>query len=126
MAPPSRPLMVYDGACDLCRVWIERWRRHTAGAVDYAPYQEVASRFPEVPVERFREAVHLRSAEGEWSRGAAAVFRSLAHAPGRGGAWWLYRRLPGFAWISEWIYRWVSRHRGLLWKLDPARLRGRR
>jgi hypothetical protein len=45
------------------------------------------------------------------TRGAEAVFRTLAVVPGRGWALGLYRRLPGFAPASEWSYRQVARHR---------------
>ncbi len=111
MKPPRNPLLIYDGDCGFCRAWIARWQRATGDEVEYAPYQEVAERFPEIPRERFAEAVHLIEPDGSWTRGAEAVFRSLAHAPG-GGAWsWLYRHVPAFAAVSEWAYRQVARHR---------------
>ena len=104
------PLLVYDGECGFCRRWIERWRNVTGGRVADAPYQEVSARFPEIPGDRFRAAVHLREPDGRWSRGAEAVFRSLSY--GGHGLWlWLYRRLPGCAALSEAAYRWVARHR---------------
>ena len=34
--------------------------------------------------------------------------------PARGGWWWLYRHVPGFAPLSEWAYAFLSRRRGLL------------
>ncbi|OGF23707.1 MAG: hypothetical protein A2V63_13625 [Candidatus Eisenbacteria bacterium RBG_19FT_COMBO_70_11] len=114
MSPPDKPLLVYDGDCGFCRVWIARWRRTTGDRVEYAPYQEAAARFPEMPIERFRGAVQLVEPDGRWSAGAEAVFRSLAHAPGRGWGLWLYLRLPGFAPVSEWCYRRVARHRSAL------------
>ena len=54
--PPPKPLLIFDGDCHFCRRWIERWREITAGAVEYAPSQEVAERFPEIP----REAIRTR------------------------------------------------------------------
>ncbi len=44
--PPSKILLVYDGDCGFCKLWIARWRDITAGAVDYEELQSVASRFP--------------------------------------------------------------------------------
>ena len=122
MNPSPKPLLVFDGDCGFCRLWIARWRRHTGDAVEYAPYQEVAARFPEVEVERFREAVHLHDPDGRWTHGAEAVFRALSYAP-RDGAWLrLSQGVPGFAVASEWLYRRVARNRpvfgrltGLLW-----------
>ncbi len=108
----ERALMVWDGDCGFCRGWIARWRRITGDRVEYAPYQQVAERFPEIPRAEFARAVHLRRVDGTWTRGAEAVFAALALAPGgaRFGAW-LYRRVPPFAAASEWAYRIVARHR---------------
>ena len=55
--PPAKPLMIWDGECHFCRRWIERWRVITAGEVDYATYQEIADRFPEIPREQFQRSV---------------------------------------------------------------------
>ena len=52
--PPPKPLLIWDGDCDFCRLWIERWREMTAGKVDYATYQEAADRFPEIPLGRIQ------------------------------------------------------------------------
>ena len=55
--PPPKPLLIWDGECDFCRLWIERWREITAGKVDYATYQEAAKRFSEIPVDQFMRAM---------------------------------------------------------------------
>ncbi|HKN08667.1 MAG TPA: lipase maturation factor family protein, partial [Pseudomonadota bacterium] len=44
--------------------------------------------------------------------------RLLRHAPGRGGWWWLYRHLPGFAPASEWAYACLAQRRALLARLS--------
>jgi len=108
----SRALMVWDGDCGFCRGWIARWRRITGDRVEYAPYQQVAERFPEIPRAEFARAVHLRGVDGTWLRGAEAVFAALALAPRGAGFWlWLYRHVPPFAAASEWTYGLVARHR---------------
>ena len=123
----EQPLVVYDGDCDFCRRWVERWRLTTGERVAYAPYQEVAEQFPEVPPERFRTAVVLITPEGEVYSGAEAVFVLLSHVPGCRWPMWAYRTLPGVAPVSEGVYRFVARHRRgfsgltrLLWGADPA------
>lgn len=93
-------------------MWIVRWRRATRDAVDAAPYQEVAARFPAIAADAFARAVHLIEPDGSWSSGAEAVLRSLAHGRRARGWWWLYRRVPPFAAVSEWAYRLVATHRG--------------
>ena len=55
--PPPKPLLIWDGECHFCRRWIERWRVITGGEVEYAPYQEIAERFPEIPREQFQRSV---------------------------------------------------------------------
>jgi len=75
--PPTKPLLIWDGECAFCRLWIERWREITAGKVDYAPYQEVADRFPEISREEFTRAMALVEPDGETFFAAEAVYRSL-------------------------------------------------
>jgi predicted DCC family thiol-disulfide oxidoreductase YuxK len=107
----TKPTLVYDGACGFCRLWVERWRRLTGDRVSYVAYQEAAGAFPGIPPERFAEAVHLVEPDGRVTRGAEAVFRTLAVAPGRGWLLGLYRRCPGFAPAAEAGYRFVAAHR---------------
>src|SRR5881392_4113107 len=63
--PPPKPLLIWDGECDFCRLWIERWREITAGKVEYATYQQAAHQFPEIPVEQFKRAMALIEPGGE-------------------------------------------------------------
>ncbi len=128
MPPDFRPLVIFDGDCGFCRRWIDRWREETGDAVDYAPYQEVAARFPEVPVEAFRHAVHFVDARGKIHRGAEAVFLALAVSPLKSVPLFLYRHLPGARAISEAAYRRVADHRPttdritlMLWGRDVRR-----
>lgn len=94
-----------------------RWRRVLRGRVDDAPWQEVAARFPEIPVERFRASVQLVERDGRVYEGAEAVFRALATAPGGGWPLALYRRVPGLASLAEAIYRFIARHRNAFARL---------
>jgi predicted DCC family thiol-disulfide oxidoreductase YuxK len=111
--PQNRPLVVWDGQCGFCRRCVDfaRWLHGDHFADE--PYQSAHSRFPSVPREAFQAAVHFIEPDGRISRGAEAVLRILACR----GSWafWLllaaYRFVPGFAWISEWAYRWVAAHR---------------
>lgn len=124
--PPRKPLLIFDGDCYFCRRWIERWRSLTHGAIEYAPFQEAAHRFPEVPRENFEQAVHFIDADGSVYRGAEAVFRSLGQ---RARVWsWCYEHVPGFAPSTETAYAFVARRRQvasfftrLLWGSDVRR-----
>ncbi|HLL53194.1 MAG TPA: lipase maturation factor family protein, partial [Myxococcaceae bacterium] len=117
---PSRPLLIFDGECGFCRRWVERWRARLGDRLDCAPFQEVADRFPSIPKAAFSEALHLVLPDGQVFRGADAVFRALALGPGGGGLHALYRRVPGFAAVTEAGYRFVARHRVLASKVTRA------
>ncbi|HVT17541.1 MAG TPA: DCC1-like thiol-disulfide oxidoreductase family protein [Thermoanaerobaculia bacterium] len=116
--PPGRPLLVFDGDCSFCRLWIARWRRVVRDRVDYEPYQTAADRFPTLPVERFRRAVQLIEPDGRVFAGAEAAFRTLALVPGHRHGLWIYRRVPGARLLFELGYRWVAGHRSLLYRLS--------
>ena len=128
-APANIPLLIFDGDCSFCRLWIEYWKRLTGEAIAYAPYQDVAERFPQVPRDDFKRAVQLILADGEVLSAARAVFRSLANVPGYGWLLWAYVHIPGFAAVAEFLYRRVAAHRSFfyhatvfLWgkHLEPA------
>src|SRR5438270_3947681 len=110
-AAPAKPLMLFDGNCHFCRRWIERWRDLTGDAVEYAPFQECAARFPEIPPEDFERAMHFIETDGTVSKGAEAVFRSLGHNRRRRWMRWSYERIPGFAFVTETAYRVVAHNR---------------
>ena len=103
----SKPLLVYDNDCDFCRYWIAQWQHITGDRVEYAPYQEVATEFPDIPLSAFEDSVQLILQNGTVLSGAEAVLRALNN----GFLLWCYNRLPGFAGISEGVYRLVAKHR---------------
>lgn len=126
--PPSLPLVIYDADCDFCRFWIARWRNTTGERVDYISSQEVGERYPEIPHEHYQNAVQLVNPDGEVFCGAEAVFRAFSYSGRRRWALGLYRRLPGFAPITEWFYGFIARHRRFFsavtrwcWGKQPAR-----
>jgi predicted DCC family thiol-disulfide oxidoreductase YuxK len=125
----ARPILIYDGDCAFCRIWIAYWQRLTDERVEYQPFQTAADQFPHVSRSAFESAVHLIWPDGRVTTGAQAVFETLALTPGRAGWLWLYRHAPGFAPVSEWAYRLIAAHRDffywvtrLLWgkQLQPA------
>jgi len=111
MIPVEKPLLIYDGDCRFCRRMVDTWRERTRDAVDFAPSQDAAERFPEIPPERFNASVQLVLPSGEIVEGAEAVFRALAFAPRWGWPLYGYRRVPGAAPVCEWVYAWVSKNR---------------
>jgi predicted DCC family thiol-disulfide oxidoreductase YuxK len=118
-APPQKPLLVYDGDCRFCTLWIHRWRCATQDLVDYLPSQDpqIAERFPEIPREKFDSSVQLIEMDGSVYDGAEAVFRSLSHHPHFRWPLDIYEVFPPFAKISEWCYARVARNRAFFSQL---------
>jgi predicted DCC family thiol-disulfide oxidoreductase YuxK len=116
-SPREKPVLVFDGDCSFCRLWIGRWHDITGDSLEYEPYQKIAEQFPQIPRENFARSVQLILPSGESFSAAHAVFRSLASV--RGWAWmlWLYLHLPGFAPATEAAYRFVARNRNPLYRL---------
>ncbi len=103
--------MIFDGDCGFCRKWIARWQSITGDRVEYAPYQEVGERYPQIPRTDFEAAVQFLEPDGQVFGGAEGVFRALAQVPGRGCGLWFFRHAPLFAPISRAVYRFVAGHR---------------
>src|SRR3989440_1523567 len=123
--PPTKPLIIWDGECHFCRRWIERWREITGDTVDYATSQESRERFPEIPSEQFERSVIYVETDGAVYSGAEAVFRSLRCRSSKKWLAWSYQHIPGFAPVSESLYKIISLNRGfasaitrLLWGDD--------
>jgi predicted DCC family thiol-disulfide oxidoreductase YuxK len=105
------PLLVFDGECRFCRAWVEYWRGLTGDRVDYAPFQEVGERFPQVSREEFAAAVKLILPDAEVRSGAQAVFTALAAVPSKRWMLWSYDRVPGIGPLCEAAYRTIANHR---------------
>jgi len=111
-----QPLLIYDGDCGFCVYWVRYWQRLTGDRVTYAPYQEVAAQYPEIPLAAFQRAVQYIAPDGKIASGAEAAFLTLSHANGKGFWLTLYRHLPSFAAIAERMYAIVASHRSALYR----------
>ena len=118
-----QPLLIYDGQCGFCRIWIDYWKRLTGDRVDFAPSQEVADRFPHIPSKAFAEAVQLVRPDGSVASGARAVFETLGRKR-------IYESSRLVAASSEAAYRFIARRRSFFYwltrltfgkRIEPAR-----
>jgi lipase maturation factor 1 len=109
----KKPVLIYDGDCGFCRLWIDRWSYLTKGKVEYLSSQEVGGNYPQISPELFESSVYFVDSEGGFYSGAYAVFKALDYAPV--GNWLLtaYERIPVVAPLSEWGYRQVAENRKL-------------
>ncbi len=107
----DKPVLIYDGDCGFCRLWVARWSPLTKGAVVYRSSQEAGESYPQISPEHFAFSVYFVDPDGSFCSGAKAVFKTLAYAPN--GKWLLraYESIPGFAPVSEWGYRQVAENR---------------
>ena len=113
-----RPMLVYDADCEFCVYWARYWRKLTGETVNYRPYQEVADRHPDIPLADFQLGVQYLTGEGRRASAAEASFLTLSHAPGKRFWLSLYKRIPGFAAVSEWTYAFIAAHRSAFYRVS--------
>src|SRR5580693_1410000 len=100
------PVLIFDGKCGFCRIWIDYWRQLTGKRIEYLPSQDVGNRFPQIPQEAYRQAVQLVQPDGTVTSGARAVFETL-------GLLRLYRWIAG---PTEALYRFIASHRNFAYQ----------
>jgi predicted DCC family thiol-disulfide oxidoreductase YuxK len=113
-----RPLLVYDGDCGFCGYWARYWKKLTGDSIDYRLYQDVAAQYPTIPLADFQRAVQFIAPDGHHASAAEASFLTLSHARGKGIWLALYRKLPGFASISEQTYVFIAAHRSAFYRIS--------
>lgn len=111
-----KPVLLYDGRCGFCRIWIDYWKILTGDAVSYATSQEAGPEYPQIPAEAFGHSVQVVLPNGEVLSGAHAVFYTLALNPAHRWLLWLYKHVPGFAPVTEAAYRVIAAHRNLFYR----------
>lgn len=107
----GKPRLIYDGDCSFCSYSIDYWQKLTGDKVEYRPYQQVAFEYPEISTEAFKKAVQYISPKGWTASAAKASFLTLSHAKGQSLWLCLYKWLPGFALLTEFLYAFISSHR---------------
>jgi hypothetical protein len=121
--PPFKPLLIFDGKCGFCKIWIDYGRQLTGDRVDYAPSQEVGPKYPQIPKEEFSKSIQLVRPDGSVASGARAAFEVIGHER-------FYEQSRPFAAILEWGYRLVAGHRDFFYHatkwtfgttIEPAR-----
>src|SRR5271170_7746939 len=112
----SEPLLIYDGDCRFCIYWARHWQRLTGDRVNYAPYQEVAAQYPEIPLAAYQRAVQYIAPDGKIANGAEACFLTLNQSSGTSFWLALYRHVPGFAVVAEYVYAFIASHRAALYR----------
>jgi predicted DCC family thiol-disulfide oxidoreductase YuxK len=110
----TKPTMLWDGECGFCSHWIQRWEKATGDTVEYHPYQEALSNFPQVAEGDCKKAVQLVLPDGRVFSAAHAVLKSLAIAGRAKRLFPLYEHSPIFHWLADSAYRFVAANRSWL------------
>lgn len=122
------PVVIFDGDCGICnatRQWVQR--RDRASRLSWQPYQraDLPGLVPGLTPEQASRAVYFVQPDGQYYRGARAIFETLRYLPG-GWRWlgWI-GTLPPVNWLAAIVYRIVAQHRTRIsrWlRLDACRL----
>ena len=116
-ADRTRPTLVYDGDCDLCRRSVDllrRWDREHRIAL--SPFQDRASVAAfGIPLPALAAAMHLvlPPPDGRVLAGADAVPELLRLLPGKRWLAWGFR-IPGVMPLARRLYAWIARRRRCL------------
>ena len=106
----KRPVLVYDGECVFCTFWVRRWQHRIEDRVIYKASQEGELEYPHIPAKKFDSSIFLIYPDGSYFSGAKGIFKALAISTNK-LPFWAYENVPGFAPISEFIYRGIAENR---------------
>jgi predicted DCC family thiol-disulfide oxidoreductase YuxK len=111
----QKPIVVYDGECNFCKYWVNKWKLKTLDEVYYIPFQQVPPVFFGIQREQFKKSVYLITRYRRLC-GAEAIFELLAIA-GYTSLIELYNRIPLLDKITEIIYRLIANYRDFFYKI---------
>ena len=123
MALRMKSVLLYDGRCGFCKIWIRYWRQLTGDRIEYVTSQEAGERYPQISPKSFAESVQLVRPDGSFASGARAVFETL-------GMEKIYESSSMLASLSEASYRFIANHRNFFYQatrftfgtqIEPAR-----
>jgi predicted DCC family thiol-disulfide oxidoreductase YuxK len=103
----TKPIFLYDGDCGFCLYWVSYWQQLTRD-VEYTTLASKQPHFEQKVGEGYFDSVHLVRIDGTIVSGGEAVTELLSHAPGRTYLLWLYRKVPGFGTLTNWLYKRLS------------------
>lgn len=109
--PPGRDVILYDGACSLCRRAVARLARALPESTAAESFREagILRRYPRLDVAAAESAIQLVRKDGVIFAGVEAVVQALR------GRWYgrILRAyyLPGVHRLADAAYGWVAQHR---------------
>ena len=113
-ARTGRLAVLYDGACELCRIGAEAVRVFdNSAAIDLLDIHagEARVQFPRLEMDALMEELHVVDDRGRVWKGARAVNEVLRHQHGMRGLLAYLWYVPGYAWLADRQYKRISRSR---------------
>lgn len=127
----NSPTLYWDGDCDFCRRWVDRWKEISGEHVQYELLQTAPPDIQNAAGGEPFQRIVYQDSNGQVVTGAEAALTSIS--TNTSSIFWLltmYRHLPGFAMLAEFAYRMIAKHRTtaskvswLLWGADSFRPR---
>jgi hypothetical protein len=108
--PGEKAVLIWDGRCGFCKIWIDYWKQLTGDRVEYRTSQDAAPDYPQIDPKSFSKSVQLVRPDASVASGARAVFETL-------GMLKTYQSSRVFASISEAAYRTIAAHRDIAYQL---------
>ncbi len=119
----SAPILIYDGDCNFCKMWIcilQEWNNNT---LKFSPYSEFQKQHPHFQNQNLHQAVQLFQEDHIIAHGANAIFKALSLATKpliRKYGILLekaYARFSLFQKCADFTYNLVARHRSFCWPI---------
>lgn len=115
--PKEKPLMVFDGTCGFCKYWVIKWKMMTGDKMDYKPFQEAASDFPDIKKSHFAEAVRCILPDGTIYSGPEAAYYTAYFLNRNAFLFKWYRKNNLFKKANDWVYQWIADNRDFTFRL---------
>ena len=109
----KRPLLIYDGECQFCIKWANKFKTFTGNYVTFIPLQNIPLDYEHVTRSACLQSVHFININDKVSKGAEAIFQLFYTANKAKLLFILYKWVPPFRFTSELIYNWIAKNRHL-------------
>lgn len=112
MPDQRKNFIIYDDACGFCSQGIERLKKITGTEIDYIGRSQLdASRYGLQEKDLQESIKFIEFPEAKINSGAQAIFKAIAYNKFFKLPLYFYNYLPGFALVSEEVYKVIAKNR---------------
>lgn len=109
----KKPTLIYDGDCHFCQYCADYLKKITRGNLQFLDFNQDSLG---IDKKKCAKSIYLVVNPNEIHHGAAAGLKALSYGDLNQG-WWLYQNLIGFKPLTEGLYKWITNHRELVFKI---------